>query len=319
MEHCRTLVDQPTVYIPRPMKLFHPSLFRRPELFFRPMQIIRRVLWELKRPKKNVLVRLPWGLHVNVSPHDRIGASILKTGSYDTAVLECLYRLVDEGELCLDIGANFGLMSGVMAIATGEKGKVIAFEPHPEIALDLQEHIELWQSTPRLGTVQVSDNAVSETTGTAALEIPREFNCNRGAARISRPQETEGQAKNLIKVETIRLDDFLDDAQAKVGMLKIDIEGHEKAALSGAASLLHRGAIRDIIYEDQVGHPSSVSKYLEEFGYKIYLIRKGLLKPMLMPPGTPLYELGNFLATREPERAENRLGKKGYRILGTLC
>lgn len=301
------------------MKLFHPSLFRRPELFFRPRQIIRRILWEFKRPERNVLVQLPWGLHVNVSPQDRIGASILKTGSYDTAVLECLYRLVDEGDLCLDIGANFGLMTGLMAIATGKGGRVIAFEPHPEIALSLQEHIQLWQTGSPLGTVQAFDSAVSEKSGIAQLEIPKEFNCNRGTAKLSLPRDTEEGTEDLIKVKTIRLDDFLDDPQQKVGLLKIDIEGHEKAALSGAAGMLERGAIRDIIYEDQEGYPSSVSKYLEQFGYTVYLIRKGLLRPMLMPPATPLYELGNFLATRDPKRAENRLAKKGYRILSNLC
>jgi len=259
-------------------------------------------------------------LHVTVSPHDRIGASIIKTGSYDTAVLECLYRLVDEGELCLDIGANFGLMTGVMAIATGEGGKVIAFEPHPEIAVSLLEHIKQWQNADTLiGTVQAIESAVSETNGHAELEIPREFNGNRGTARISHPTGSKEEVTDLIKVETIRLDEFLSDLQSSIGVLKIDIEGHEKAALSGAAGLLKRGAIRDIIYEGETGYPSEVSKYLEEFGYKIYLIRKGLLKPILMPPGTPLYELGNFLATRDPKRAENRLAKKGYRILNKRC
>ena len=300
------------------MKLFHPSLFRRPELFFRPRQIIRRILWEFKRPERDVLVQLPWGLHVNVSPHDRIGASILKTGCYDTAVLESLYRLVNEGDLCLDVGANFGLMTGVMAIATGKEGRVIAFEAHPQIALSLKEHIQLWRTCPRLGAVQVYDNAVSETSGTAELEIPSEFHCNRGTARISLGTKPKEETGDLVKVKTIRLDDCLDDPEAKVGLLKIDIEGHEKAALSGAAGLLKRGAIRDIIYEGETGYPSSVSKYLEQFGYKIYLIRKGLLRPMLMPPATPLYELGNFLATRDPKRAERRLGKKGYRILNKL-
>ncbi len=300
------------------MKIIHPSLYRRPELFFRPSQIIRRILWEFKRPKKNVLVSLPWGLQVNVSPNDRIGASILKTGSYDTAVLECLYRLVDEEDLCLDIGANFGLMTGVMALAAGKRGKIIAFEPHPEIASSLQEHIERWRETPRLGTIQVINKAVSERAGTAQLEIPGEFHCNRGTARIHQAGET-GETMKLIKVDTICLDNLLDDPQVRIGMLKIDIEGHEKAALAGAAGLLKRGAIRDIIYEEQAEYPSPVSKYLEQFGYTIYLIRKGLLKPILMPPETPLYELGNYLATRNPQRVEKRIANKGYRILRNLC
>lgn len=301
------------------MKLFHPSLFRRPELFFRPGQIIRRFLWQIKRPRKNVRVRLPWGLHVTVSPHDRIGASILKTGSYDTAVLECLYRLVDKGELCLDVGANFGLMTGLLAIATGENGTVIAFEPHPEIATSLKEHLKLWQTTRNIGAVRVYDNAVSEANGIAELEIPREFSENRGTARISHQKKPNQQDDNHISVQTICLDDFLDEAQSPIGVLKIDIEGHEKAALSGAAGLLKRGAIRDIVYEDQEGYPSEVSNYLEEFGYKVFLIRKGLLKPMLLPPNTPLYELGNFLATLDPARANKRVGKTGYRVLGNCC
>ena len=301
------------------MKLLHPSLYRRPELFFRPGQIFRRILWEFKRPKKNVLVRLPWGLQVNVSPHDRIGSSILKTGTYDTAVLECLYRLVDEDDLCLDIGANFGLMAGVMALAAGKNGKVIAFEPHPEIAISLQKHVQRWQNKIEVGNIQVIKKAVSEKAGTAQLEIPEEFQGNRGTARIHQSTQNGGGRMKLIKIDAVRLDEFLDDSQTTIGMLKIDIEGHEKAALSGAASLLKRGAIRDIIYEEQAAYPSSVSKYLEQFGYKIYLIRKGLLKPMLMPPATPLYELGNYLATRNPHRAEKRIAKKGYRVLRPLC
>ncbi len=276
-------------------------------------------MWEIRRPRKNVRVRLPWGLHVTVSPHDRIGASILKTGSYDTAVLECLYRLVDKGELCLDVGANFGLMTGLLAIATGESGTVIAFEPHPEIAASLKEHIKLWQTTRNIGAVRVYDSAVSEANGIAELEIPREFSENRGAARISRPKKTKQQDDNHISVQTICLDDFLDDAQSPIGVLKIDIEGHEKAALSGAAGLLKRGAIRDIVYEGPEGYPSEVSNYLEEFGYKVFLIRKGLLQPLLLPPVTPLYELGNFLATLDPARAHKRLGKTGYRVLGNCC
>ncbi|MFP6874087.1 MAG: FkbM family methyltransferase [Verrucomicrobiales bacterium] len=256
---------------------------------------------------------------MTVSPHDRIGASILKTGSYDTAVLECLYRLADEGELCLDIGANFGLMTGLLAIATGNNGMVIAFEPHPEIAASLKEHIKLWKTTRDIAAIRVCDAAVSEKNGTAELAIPREFSENSGTARITQPQKTQQQDENRINVQTICLDDFLDEGQAPIGVLKIDIEGHEKAALSGAAGLLRRGAIRDIVYEDQEGYPSGVSNYLEAYGYKVFLIRKGLLKPMLLPPGTPLYELGNFLATLDPARANNRLRKTGYRILGKCC
>ena len=86
-------------------------------------------------------------------------------------------------------------------------------------------------------------------------------------------------------------------------------------ALIGANELLKKKKVRDIIYEDHEGYPSPVSKLLEEHGYKIYLIRKGLLRPLLLEANTPRYELPNFLATLDPERALQKLKGFGYSTL----
>lgn len=48
--------------------------------------------------------------------------------------------------------------------------------------------------------------------------------------------------------------------------MKIDIEGHEKAALEGAADALENHLIGDIIYEDHACYPSEVSGFLENYG-----------------------------------------------------
>ena len=78
-------------------------------------------------------------MKINACPRDRIGSSILKTGTYDTVLLESLSRLINPGEICLDIGANHGLMTSLMAKSSGLKGEVIAFEPHPVIFKKLEE------------------------------------------------------------------------------------------------------------------------------------------------------------------------------------
>ena len=110
------------------MTFFIKKLVRRPELIFRPFQIIKRVKWIFSKNTKTKKVALPWGMKINACPRDRIGSSILKTGTYDTVLLECLSRLINPGEIGLDIGANHGLMTSLMAKSSGPKGEVIAFE-----------------------------------------------------------------------------------------------------------------------------------------------------------------------------------------------
>ena len=296
------------------MKSFLQKLFRRPEFLFRPAQLFRRILWEIKSPKQNVPVKLPWGLTMNVSPGDRIGASIIKTGTYDTAVLECLYRLTDQGETCLDIGANYGLMTGLLARASGPNGKVISFEAHPEIAKELVDITEEWKSNHQIASIKIENSAVSDQGREAELIIPQNFLSNRGSAKLAESNSEPSNGKSL-KIRTISLDHYFEQTEELVGVCKIDIEGHEKSALLGAKNLLKDQRIRDIIYEDHSGYPSEVGTFLESFGYEIFLIRKGLTKPLLMHPGTAPYELPNYLATLSPQRAKERISPLGYKVL----
>ncbi|MDC0200884.1 FkbM family methyltransferase [Verrucomicrobia bacterium] len=296
------------------MKSFLQKLFRRPEFLFRPTQLFRRILWEIKRPKKKVTLKLPWGLTMNVSPEDRIGASIIKTGTYDTAILECLYRLTDHGETCLDIGANFGLMSGILARASGPRGKVIAFEAHPEIAKELEKITAEWKSNHQIASIQIENAAVSDQNGEAELTIPESFHSNMGSSKLAEHNSRLSFGKSL-KIRTVQLDHYFEQSKESIGTCKIDIEGHEKSALHGAKKILKEQRIRDIIYEDHSGYPSEVGTFLESFGYEIFLIRKGLFKPLLMNPGTTPYELPNYLATLSPQRAKGRISSIGYKIL----
>ena len=251
---------------------------------------------------------------MNVSPKDRIGASIIKTGTYDTAVLECLYRLTDQGETCLDIGANYGLMSGLLAQASGQSGKVISFEAHPEIANELINITEEWKSNQRMASIQIENSAVSDQVGDAELTTPENFHSNKGSAKLVASNSESSNGKN-IKVRTINLDHYFESSKESIGICKIDVEGHEKSALNGAKNLLKDQRIRDIIYEDHGGYPSDVGTFLESFGYEIFLIRKGLFKPLLMDPKTPTYELPNYLATLSPQRAKKRISPIGYKVL----
>jgi len=260
------------------------------------------------------MVSLPWGMEMTADPSDRIGSSILKTGTYDTAILECLWRLTNQGETCIDIGANYGLMTSLLAKASGPKGKVIAFEAHPEIYTDLKKNTLQWQDPHSIAEIQIENLGVSDQQGDAELVITNEFDSNHGSASIYK-QTDEHHIKKRITVKTTTLDGYFASTEQTIGVCKIDIEGHEIFALSGANELLKKKKVRDIIYEDHEGYPSPVSKLLEDHGYKIYLIRKGLLRPLLLEANTSPYELPNFLATLDSERALQKLKGFGYSTL----
>ncbi len=99
----------------------------------------------------------------------------------------------------------------------------------------------------------------------------------------------------------------------RIGVMKIDIEGHELAALRGAERLLSVGCVRDIIFEEHTPLPTPVSRLLEAHGYQIFLLRKDTLGPKLIPTPCELPEaLPNYLATLDSDRAQQRFKKRGF-------
>src|ERR1700682_4087610 len=95
----------------------------KPEYVYRPKQFYLRVVRGFRRETRCVDLRLPWGTSIYVHPEHHIGRAIWHLGLYDLAVTEALWRLVDSGELAVDIGANIGYMTGVMAVRAGASGR----------------------------------------------------------------------------------------------------------------------------------------------------------------------------------------------------
>src|SRR5689334_912740 len=107
----------------------------KPEYIFRPLQIIRRIALGMFPPRKElVTARLPWGWDLEVHSNDELGQTILYLGVYDLVVSETIWRLTDQGDTALDIGANAGYITSLLAGRVGRSGRVLSFEAHPEIA-----------------------------------------------------------------------------------------------------------------------------------------------------------------------------------------
>ncbi|WP_421790768.1 FkbM family methyltransferase [Hyphobacterium sp.] len=196
---------------------------------------------------------------------ERITARELKCGEPEIHLLQVL---VDRKRTAFDIGANRGIWAHVMSRYTET---VWAFEPNPVMFDWLQRGVS--------GKIKCLSYALSDRDGPCELLIPgkgRKFS-NQGA---SLSETKVGDCPHLrIHAERIRLDQL---DPPPVGFMKIDVEGHEREVLAGAAATIARDRPVMIIeleerhtgrrIEDELDH-------VETFGYDTFVLKDGTLHP----------------------------------------
>jgi FkbM family methyltransferase len=242
----------------------------KPEYIFRPSQIYRRIAFERSVDKITPqMINLPWGLVIEINPSETIGSCIARQGLYELAVSEALWRLCKQGEIAVDVGANIGHMTGLMSVKLGSSGTVICFEPHPDIFSRLESNIARWRLDSRVSDIVEINKALSHTEGTAILHAPADFTNNQGTASLEKLTD-ENDRTYEVKVT------FLDTvfANNKIGVLKIDVEGHELSVLQGASELFRNKSIRDIIFEEHRTPPTPVTKFLQDTGFQVFLSKR---------------------------------------------
>jgi len=144
-------------------------------------------------------------------------------GSYEYAKRIVFERTVREDSVVFDIGAHVGFYTLLASVLVGPRGSVFAFEPLPANLLYLKEHLRL----NKIDNVTVVEAAVSDRCGTAFFDEGP----NSSMGHIS--------SNGRLQVETVALDEFIAKGEVPLpDYIKIDIEGAEALALSGAKSML---------------------------------------------------------------------------------
>lgn len=180
---------------------------------------------------------------------------------------DVLRRLVRPDMVVADVGANIGMLTLVMAWATGPTGRVYAFEPEavPRSNLEKMKYLN------GLSWVEVRDQAVGAEAGQLTFHVSDII----GHSSLYALPETEGSRE--IQVEVVRLDDV---APAKrMDVVKIDVEGAELDVLAGMSGLIARNKDLAIVAEfgpehlKRVGQtPAQWFKAFADAGFKPYMI-----------------------------------------------
>ncbi len=295
------------------------DLEHKPEYFFRPWQVFVRLYRSFcsAAPGDRAKVKLPWGTKIAINPQEGIGRAIWLSGAYELAAMETIWRMVRPGDTFLDVGANIGYVTSLLATRVGNKGKGFAIEAHPQIADRLEENLALMAGQGNASRdVKVFRLALNSRQGALKLFVPKAFDTNQGLASLVPPVDGDGK---IIDVLGERLDAILDfGIEGPIHFMKIDIEGAELSAMEGAGDWIANGRIQNILFEEHNPYPTAVCRYLEKYHYSIYRIEKTFWGPRLVSPSTPPkinWEPGSFLATQLPKVAEALLGPRGWSCL----
>ena len=256
-------------------------------------------LWQLAaraRGPQRIAVLKHGGLKAPCDLSEMLQRQFYFFGTYflEREILALWADLARQVEVIFDIGANAGIYS-LAALASNPDADVYAFEPTPQIADRLRSTVAL----NGLARLHVEEMAVSDATGNKTL---RRCRGGQGADNggmnflVDGPATDDGDEQ----VCTVTLDDYCAErGLSRIDLLKMDIQGHEYAALRGAGGLLNRGAISCIFLElnwmegDDCPAEACV-RLLDRHGY-LFSAPRG--KPEWRPAGPWLRGLSDVVAS----------------------
>lgn len=171
-------------------------------------------------------------------------------------------RLVPQAGTIIDIGALHGVYA-LAAKCLNPQARVIAFEP---VESSYQRVVE--NADVNGFDIGAERAAVSDRTGSAVIFDSPKW----GHARSSLERPPPAQYVE-IDVQTFSLDDYMQQKKvASVDLIKIDIEGHEAAAVRGMSELIARSkpTILIEVLTDDAG--TALLGMLEPHGYRLFRI-----------------------------------------------
>jgi FkbM family methyltransferase len=221
------------------------------------------------------------------SNHRTVGDSLKASGLYETETSLAFLRLLREGDVFADVGANLGYFTILGSLLVGRSGRVAAFEPAEENLRDLRINLALNAAE----NVTVVEKIVAEREGTRKFHINSD---DHGGMALWDPglfPTNEKSRENPLsrEIAATTLDEEF-AGRTPPRLIKIDTEGAEQVVLMGAAGLLASGNTPFVIAElhefglKLMGHSQrSLRNFMRTFGYETYLPDGGGGTPRHVP------------------------------------
>ena len=178
-----------------------------------------------------------------------------------------------------DVGANVGVWTILMS-KFNPSARIHSFEPNIAIFNLLEVNVK----ENSCGNVALINAAVSDQEGTVLFEVPMSASIFGRIVPTKQPIDDDGRFLNAraSQILCLRLADYCRKAGvAEIDFMKIDVEGHELAALRGLQPFLSERRVRSLYVETiEANHTragssfSAFVRFVNECGYELWTINE---------------------------------------------
>jgi FkbM family methyltransferase len=252
-----------TLFAHRRSRLRH---FPRLQRWLRRVYLQQRS-WAIRLDDDMILCRVLGRFKLFADPQDRsISPHLMMDGYWEPRTTETIVDLMRRGMVAIDVGANLGYFTLLMAGLAGEKGRVLSFEPNPRTAKRLQASVMLsgFQDRVDFHPVVLGDSDGKEINLLLSVDHP-------GGTHVT--ALTPDNSTTFLTARTRRLDGIAGALDAT--LVKIDAEGAEEAIWHGMTAMIAGKALRYVIVEfspSAYKDPAGLLDEVEAAGFTISCI-----------------------------------------------
>jgi FkbM family methyltransferase len=255
------------------------------------------------------------GVRYQLDLDELIDHSLFFDGAFEPVTTEALKQLTRRGATVLDIGANIGCHTCLLA-KLAHPGMVIAFEPMPWARAKLLKNIAL----NSLSNVVVEKYVLADTN---SKSMSVHFRSSWQLGSRTGLTEESSTSRTPAFVDLITLDSYVAENHVpNIGLIKLDVDGYEAKVLRGAAETLRK--FHPILVMEFCSYTleaagdclRDVIDLLAAAGYRIYqentFLEFSTLEKILesVPAGASI----NVVCSCEPlSRAESSMGRASWR------
>ncbi len=196
---------------------------------------------------------------LGVAPH------LCMNGFWESWITLAIARCLRPGFRCVDVGANHGYYTLLMADGVGDCGHVLAFEPNPQLAAMVKLSAEINGFDDRVSVIERA--AAAESDKTVELLIPEG---RAGDASIC--VELDGETRSET-VQTMSIDEATADWPS-VDLVKIDAEGAEDEIWAGMTDTIRRNPNLLVVLEMTPHRYKNPEGFIRRFGEDGFVLRQ---------------------------------------------
>ncbi len=254
------------------------ALFRKLPVFIGKQRIANFLFKDYRKKNKSLMIEGKWKCKYHL-PNiiENIGFEIFINGIYEFENINFIIDRCKNSKFFIDIGANVGAITIPIAKKL-QNISIICVEAAPNIYSYLERNVR----ENRSKNVSLINKAVSEI---ANKEVP-----------FYSPEDKYGKGsmspvftKKKTMVHTTTLTEIVSAVNiSEIGLIKVDVEGHEYFVFLGGKEVLQLESAPDILFEfvdwaEKLAglKEGAAQDLLKAYGYKLYLLKNGKLeKPM---------------------------------------